>query len=235
MLIVLANTKGGVGKSTLAVHLATWLFDAGFQTALLDTDKQRSSSQWIAEVEPKITAAVADTPETCLKNAQELLRSHDFVVGDGPAGLDDVSRTLLILGGLAILPITPSILDLRSLSQATDVLRYAQGINGGRPDGRLVLNKMKSRDTISWEVKDAAKRFQVPTARTVIRDLQAYRDAAQQGSVVSRMGRRGAAAAAAADTDSLFTELLAGRLRKRKPHGEPKDNKRGEKKRVGNG
>ena len=54
MMIVCANSKGGVGKSTLATHLAVWLFDQGFQTALLDTDKQRSSSQWIAEAEPQI-------------------------------------------------------------------------------------------------------------------------------------------------------------------------------------
>ncbi|QEG36260.1 MinD/ParA/CobQ/CobA-like protein [Bythopirellula goksoeyrii] len=49
MLIAFANSKGGVGKSTLAVHLAVLLFDLGKTVALLDTDKQRSSSTWIAE------------------------------------------------------------------------------------------------------------------------------------------------------------------------------------------
>jgi hypothetical protein len=47
MLMELANEKGGVGKSTLAVHLAVWSYDRGMRVALLDTDKQRSSSLWL--------------------------------------------------------------------------------------------------------------------------------------------------------------------------------------------
>lgn len=206
MMIVCANSKGGVGKSTLATHLAVWLFDQGFQTALLDTDKQRSSSQWIAEAEPKITVRVADTPEECLVNVQELVSSHDFLIGDAPGGLEDLSRTLLILADLAIFPISPSILDVRSVAGATTVLRYAQGINGGKPDGRLVLNKMKTRDTISQEVKEGAPQLGLQVAQHVVRDLQAYRDAAQQGTVVGRFGRKGLQAAA--DLDGLFRELV---------------------------
>ncbi len=206
MMIVCANSKGGVGKSTLATHLAVWLFDHGFQTALLDTDKQRSSSEWIREVEPQITVRVADTPEECLVIAQELSRSHDFLVGDAPGGLEDLSRTLLILADLAIFPTSPSILDVRSVAGATQVLRYAQGINGGKPEGRLVLNRMKTRDTISHELRAGAPKLGLEVAQHVIRDLQAYRDAAQQGTVVARFGRKGAQAAA--DMDALFSELL---------------------------
>jgi chromosome partitioning protein len=204
--IVFANTKGGVGKSTLAVHLAVWLHDNGAAVALLDTDKQRSSSQWIAEAEARVTVRTAATPEECLSEVQGLARSHDFVVGDGPGGLDDVSRTLLILADLALLPITPSILDLRSVQQGTAILRFAQGINAGRPEGRLILNKMRTRDTISRELKAAAPGLGVAVAANVIRDLQAYRDAVQQGTVVTRMPRKGRHAAE--EMEKLFAELL---------------------------
>jgi chromosome partitioning protein len=204
--IVFANTKGGVGKSTLAVHLAVWLYDQGAKVALLDTDKQRSSSQWIVESEPLVTVRTAATPEECLCEVQELSRKHDFVVGDGPGGLDDVSRTLLLLADLALLPITPSILDLRSVQQASTILRYAQGINAGRPKGRLVLNKIRTRDTISRELRAAAPGLGVDVADGVIRDLQAYRDAAQQGTVVTRMGRKGKHAGD--EMQILFAALL---------------------------
>ena len=213
-MIVLANTKGGVGKSTLAAHLALWAHDLGIQTALIDTDKQRSSSQWIGEAEPGITVRVATTPEECLKEATELRLGHDLIVGDGPAGLDDVSRTLLILADLAILPLTPSILDLRSVQQATDVLKFAQGINGGKPEGRIVLNKMKTRDSISKELSAAAQTLGVKVAKTVIRDLQAYRDAAGQATSVSRLGKKGKGAAD--EVDALFRELLGTKLRELK-------------------
>ncbi|MBX9792581.1 MAG: ParA family protein [Pirellulales bacterium] len=210
MMIVFANTKGGVGKSTLAVHFAVWLFDRGAKVALLDCDKQRSSSQWIAEAEPQITVTAADTPENVALLAQELRQSHDFVVGDGPGGLDDLSRTLLILADLAVFPISPSILDLRSVAQATGVLKYAHSINQGRPEGRLVLNRMRKRDTISRELQAAAPNLGLSVARSVIRDLQIYRDAAQQGTAATRMGARGRDAAA--ELTQLFVELLTDKL-----------------------
>lgn len=204
--IAFCNQKGGVGKSTLAVHAAVWLHDQGLRVALLDTDVQRSSSQWIGEAEPGITIRTAHTPDDCLTAAQELLAEHDIVVGDGPGGLDEISRTLLLLADLAVFPISPSILDLRSVSQATTVLRYAQGINRGRPDGRLVLNKIRARDTISRELREAAPNLGVGVAKTAIRDLQAFRDAAQQGTVASRMKRKGEEAAK--DIEDLCRELL---------------------------
>lgn len=209
-MIVLANTKGGVGKSTLAVHIALWLHDQGHRTALLDADKQRSSSQWIAEAEPKIAVRTADTPEQCLFEARGLSESHDFLIGDGPGGLDDLSRTLLILADLALFPIGPSILDLRSVTHATEVLRYAQGINRGKPYGRLILNKIRKRDTISRELRLAAPGLGVGVATAAVRDLQAFRDAAQQGTVVTRMGNR--SAEAAAEVEALCRELLADAL-----------------------
>lgn len=207
-MIVFANSKGGVGKSTLAVHLAVWLFDQGYKTALLDADKQRSSSVWLSEAEPKITVRTAATAEECALNAQDLLLSHDFIVGDAPGGLEDLSRTLLILGDLAVFPISPSILDVRSVVTATDVLRYAQTIRAGKPKGVLVLNKMKSRGRISRQLRDEAPKLGLEVASGVIRNLEIYCDAPQQGTVVTRLKQK--APQAAAELHALFSELLDG-------------------------
>lgn len=208
MMIVFANTKGGVGKSTLAVHLAVWLYDAGFQVAFLDCDKQQSSSQWLAEAERNIACVVATTPEMVVSDARRLLTTHDFLIGDGPAGLDDLSRTLLILADLAILPVTPSVLDLRSVTQATATLRYAQEVNGGRPEGKLLLNRMKSRGRISREIHDAAPSLGVAVASQWVRSLEAFVDAAQQGSVVTRRRAQRGPNLAGDDLDRVFAELL---------------------------
>lgn len=205
MLICFCNTKGGVGKSTLAVHTAVWLFEQGYSVALLDADKQLSSSQWMQEAEPGITVATVSDPDDCLQKAGELLGSHDIVVGDGPGGLDDVSRTMLLLADLAIFPISPSILDLRSVAQATQILKYAQGINRGKPEGRLVLNKLRSRDTISRELQAAAPNLGLQVTDASIRDLQAFRDCVQQGTVVGRLGKK--AAEAAKDIEALCEEI----------------------------
>jgi chromosome partitioning protein len=208
MIIALVNTKGGVGKSTIAVHLAVALFDVGRTVALVDADTQRSSSEWLQEVEQGIAVRTANTPEQCLAVVQELRAEYEFVIGDGPGGLDEVSRALLLLADVALFPITPSILDLRSVTQATGILRFAQGINGGRPEGRLVLNKLRRRGKTSNELRVAAPSLGVAVASAVIHELEVYRDAAQQGTVAARLGARGALAAA--EIAALAEELIAG-------------------------
>ncbi|TWU62354.1 hypothetical protein V7x_40830 [Crateriforma conspicua] len=168
----------------------------------------------MAEVESAVTVAFADNPDDCMATGRDLIASHDVVIADGPAGLDDVSRTLLLLARLALFPVSPSVLDLRSVSQATNVLRYAQGINGDLPEGAVVLNKMRSRGRVSNELKANAPTLGIGIAQSTIRELEAFRDAVKEGTVVSRMGPR--AKRAASDMDAFCMELFAGLIAERK-------------------
>lgn len=82
MFIAFTNTKGGVGKSTLASHLAIWLFDRGFRVALLDTDPQGTSSEWLRRAEPQITVRATSDSDGIRTARDELTEGHDFVVAD---------------------------------------------------------------------------------------------------------------------------------------------------------
>lgn len=201
-----ANEKGGVGKSTLAVHAAVWLSDTGFKTALLDADKQFSSSKWIGPSFPQITIRRSHSPRECDLIARELIKSHDFVVADTPGGTGKITRTLLLLADLVVFPIGPSILDLWSVSDAIKVLREAQEIKNGRPEGRLVLNKVDGRTNVSEELLEAAPKLGLDVASSVISLCVKYAEAPQQATVVSRLGYKGREAAA--EMDSLFNELF---------------------------
>jgi chromosome partitioning protein len=213
MLLVLANEKGGVGKSTLAVHLAVWAYEQGFKVALLDTDKQRSALQWTSEAEPQVTISYAGLPSDARLEAQRLHQSNDFVLVDTPGLLGRESRALVLLADLVVFPVLPSILDLRSLARATEALRYAQSINDGRPDARVVLNCVDRRTAVAREFRLAASRLGLEVAQTPIRRLSAFVDAAQQGTVVTRMGYR--AAKAKRDITALSAELTGMRLKDR--------------------
>ncbi|TWT41499.1 MinD/ParA/CobQ/CobA-like protein [Thalassoglobus neptunius] len=206
MVIVFTNTKGGVGKSTLASHMAIFLHDTGAKVALLDADEQRSSSSWVSEAEPAIEVWVATTPETIAEAVNELRPQFDYVIADAPGRIEDESRTLMLLADLAVFPVTPSILDLRSVAQAVDVLKYARTINNGRPDAILVLNRIKKRDTISKELAAVAPSLGLRVCNSSVRDLQAFRNAAQQGTVVTRLGT--SAKEAAKDIHAVFSEVL---------------------------
>lgn len=92
MIIVIANSKGGVGKSTLAVHLASWLREQEHRVTLADCDSQQSSSEWISEADPLVKPVRLDNPDTILNELPILAKDADYVIADGPGSQTETSR-----------------------------------------------------------------------------------------------------------------------------------------------
>ena len=210
MLVAFTNTKGGVGKSTLAAHLTIWLFDRGWRVALLDADEQQTSSRWVQTAESGITVVTATEMEAIQKARRELLRSHDILVADTPGKESDAARTVAFLADLAIVPLQPSKPDLRAIRDALKSIRLAQEVSGGkRPQAVLVLNLTAKGDVQSRVLREQLAASGFPIAISEVRRLNALRDACD--TAVTRL-RPSEAREAAADIDALFTELLGGSL-----------------------
>jgi chromosome partitioning protein len=119
---------------------------------------------------------------------------HELLVIDGPAGLSEVTRAMLLVAHLALLPCGPSVLDLRAVHEAIRVVRQAQRIRGGPPQAVLVPNKLQVQYRLSREFLEAARGVGIPCT-SALRLRQACADAAGQGTVVWRLGLRGEHAA----------------------------------------
>jgi len=206
MIIVVANSKGGVGKSTLAVHLAAWLRKQGHRVTLADCDTQQSSSEWIREASPKVKAVRLDNPDVILNELPILGQDADFVVADGPGSQTETSRALLLRADMAIVPCKASMLEVRALAKATEVLRQAQDIRGGRPEAIIVLSMIGKNYRLTKDMKDAAAALNLPLAKTAMILRQIYADAPGQGEVVWNLGAR--AREAAIEVEQLFHEIL---------------------------
>jgi chromosome partitioning protein len=219
MIIVITNSKGGVGKSTLSVHLAAWLSQQGYRVTLADCDSQQSSSEWIREAVPQVATVVLDNPDSILNELPVLDQEADFVVADGPGSQSETSRALLLRADLAIVPCKASMLEVRALAKATEKLRQAQDIRAGKPPAVIVLSMVGKNYRLTQDMKAAAAALDLPIASTPLILRQAYADAPGQGSVVWKLGSR--AAEAAKEIDQLFREILpdACVARKKKPAG----------------
>lgn len=204
-MVALANSKGGVGKSTVSVHLAAWCHERGLRTGLVDADVQGASSLWLHEAVPDIPVFRLQTPDEILDQVPRLAVQFDVLVLDGPAGLSEVTRAILLLANLALLPCGPSALDLRAALDAIRVVRQAQQIREGPPQAVLVPNKLQVQYRLSQEMLAAAGSLGVPVMGG-LRLRQAFADAAGQGTLVWRMDRRGEAAAA--EVKVLFKEVM---------------------------
>lgn len=206
MIIVVANSKGGVGKSTLAVHLAAWLHEQGHSVTLADCDSQHSSSEWIKEAAPDVKTVRLADPNEILDRLPTLGQQSDYVVADGPGSNTETSRALLLRADLALVPCKASMLEVRALAQATNVLRQSQDIRGGQPDAMIVLSMVGKTYRLTQDMKDAAAALELPLAKTALTLRQIYADAPGQAAVVWQLGARGSEAAA--EVEALFRELL---------------------------
>jgi chromosome partitioning protein len=206
MIIVVANSKGGVGKSTVSVHLAAWLHDQGYTVTLADCDMQHSSAQWIKEASPAVKTVCFDDPNDILNELPGLAAECDFVVADGPGSQSETSRALLLRADRAIVPCKASILEARALTKATESLRQAQDIRAGHPEAIIVLSMVGKNYRLTRDMKTAAKSLGLPMAHTALILRQIYADAPGQGAVVSKLGSR--ASEAAQEIDALFRELM---------------------------
>jgi chromosome partitioning protein len=205
MIIGLTNSKGGVGKTTISVHLAIWLAKSGKNVILVDSDVQCSSSNWITAINSNVRLERLQTPDEILDKIPKLANETDHIVIDGPAGLSEVTRAIMLRAEQVYLPCGPSALDLWAADDAIRVLRQAQSIRGGLPTATFIPNKLQRNYRLSKEVMEAAGKFGIEVAPGLSL-RQAYADAAGQGSVVWEMGS--SAAVASMEIETLFQSII---------------------------
>lgn len=206
MIISLVNSKGGVGKSTLAGSLAGWLASHGRSVILADCDTQQSSSEWITEALPDLQVVRLANADAVLDELPALAQEADFVIADGPGSQTETSRALLMWADLAILPCKASMFEARALNKNTAFVRQAQAIRKGPPEVIAVLSMVGREYRLTRDMREAAAGLGLKIAETPITLRQAYADAPGQATFVWNMGY--AARGAAEEIEQLFRELF---------------------------
>lgn len=145
------HQKGGTGKSTLAIGLATSLAARGDRVLLLDTDYQGTSGDWGNRFGSALGVEVRSQVQPIVhREISRFASLADWLVIDGPPGLSEMTQSIVQAGGRMIVPLRPALPDLWALPWLVAVIgraRQAAAREGRSADiARLVINQYRGED-----------------------------------------------------------------------------------------
>jgi chromosome partitioning protein len=183
--LLIANPKGGSGKTTLATNIAGFLAGKRQRVVLADEDPQQSSSHWLArrpELFPRVAAMPAERREL------RELAPHWLVI-DSPAGLrGDALKEEMRRADALIVPISPSIFDMAATARFLSIVEESRAVKGGTLPVALVGMRVDARTRSAAELDEFLKLSDFPVV-THLRDTQVYVYCARDGLSVFDLPR----------------------------------------------
>ena len=170
--IMVLNSKGGCGKSTLATNIAAYFANQGASVALADFDPQRSSLDWL-DRRPDDRARIAGVAgfEDGLRRAP---RNADFIVIDAPARTHAKELTDLVRHAETIVvPVLPSTIDMQATTTFLEELRKIGKIERKQARFGLVANRVRDNTLIFDDLDDYLSRARAPYI-AALREAQNY-------------------------------------------------------------
>ena len=180
MIISFVNQKGGVGKTTTAINLAASLKRRNNTLLFIDADPQGSAMQWHA-VENNNTFEIMHHLDPVTKSdIKELSRNYDYLLIDAPPAIGDITKSILSVTEIAIIPVSPSALDIWSCKGTLELIEEIRPEN---PDieVQLLINRKIPGTRVGREARASLDVFNTDVLQTELCQRVAYIDAMTSG------------------------------------------------------
>lgn len=170
---LVACSKGGVGKTTIATHLAAEAALSGLRTALVDADPQGSATRW-CERRAGMASAVLPVDGTRRNWRKHLPDDTQRAIVDAAAGaLEKDLEDFLDVADAVVVPIQPSALDIEASVRFVESLGRHPRVRKGKLRIGLVANRLKPQTNASQQALEVLRGWPFPLVAQ-LRDSQAY-------------------------------------------------------------
>lgn len=184
MIISLLNQKGGVGKTTLAVHISSGLAKRGHKVLLVDADPQRSALDWSESRQGDPLFPVIGLPtKTLHKEIPSHIANYDDIVIDGPPRVNELARAAIMAADIVLIPVQPSPYDVWAAREIVDLLNEAKVFKETQKSA-FVINRKIVNTAIGRDVAEALAGYSIPVLPTDICQRVAFAESAAQGNTV---------------------------------------------------
>ena len=188
MIIAVLNQKGGVGKTTIAIHLAMAIAQKkGTRVLLVDADPQGSALDWSAARAADPLFPVIGLPKKTLhRELPSVAADYTHVLIDGPPRVNEVARSAILASDVVIIPVQPSPYDVWAAKEIVDLLgdvaSYKEKIKSAFVINRKIVNTAIGRD-----VTEALSAYNLPVFAAQVCQRVSFAESASSGQTVLEM------------------------------------------------
>ena len=212
MIIGVLNQKGGVGKTTISVNLASAL-SVSRRVLLVDADPQGSALAWSSLRQRDAQFPVVGMAKPTLhRELAGLARGYDVVVIDGAPRVNELARAAILASDLVLIPLQPSPFDIWASADTVRLVHEAQQYRAGI-SAAFLINRRIAKTAIGRDAAAALAQFEdVPVLPVTLGQRVIFAESAARGLSVMEAAPRSGAAAEMAALAGLLVEQDEKRL-----------------------